>query len=578
MPSFKYPAIKFKQSASGEDIILLSAPFFEILEWGGIPRKEEKEGTQTIGFQRADNKKRVEEIRKFLDNDSNIIANPILCAARDRGAFIFTPIDEPQDAEAASSLGTLEIEVPDWSQYTLKQLLEQVKVLLETRLPDLASGKGSQNTDAEAVDLILSEQLEEIDDVLMDTEGPDDAEEIDDASSEEDTEEASAVSGEVDFSSQSHIEQFYHDITTRISALEKLSPEPKSIQGFTREFAIDYLKAAMIVDGQHRLLGAAKELEARISSAGPEILQLITDGVSQEDAKDQLKRKFARRFGISLITNDSWSEHVFQFVVVNQKATPISTPLLTSIVASTLTNQEMDQIRERMIAAGIRVSDYSAISFIAYSENSPFKGLIKRGFEEGTTQDRLDMSVADTLVKKFRYLKGGRPFHQSTDYADSWAKSRMNTCAFLDDYEELGFKTKYDYWSSENGPWREFFTTFWTTVRDLMSDENDENAQWKNPRRSNLFNGVQLQILADDFFDFLFNRSPTIETPQKVENIVTDMWLEFTSQKVKQYFARDWQLGGSKKTDGAVMKKLSQIWYSFRINPAGRLPSIKIGQ
>lgn len=576
MPSFSYPAIRFKQSPSGEDIILLSAPFFEILEWGGIPRKEEKAGTQTIGFQRADNKKRVEEIKKFLDNDSNVIANPILCAERDQDAFIFTPTDMSEDPNAGSSLGILEITVPDWSNYTLKQLLEKVKVLLETRLPELTNNTNSQDTNTEAIAMILAEHSEEIDEAPNDVVGTEEIEGTDNASSEDDIDEASNASGEVDFSSQSHIEQFYHDVITRIAALEKMSPEPQSIQGFTREFAIDYLKAAMIVDGQHRLLGAAKELEVKIDAASSEIMQLIQAGVSQEDARDQLRRKFARRFGISLITNDSWSEHVFQFVVVNQKATPIPAPLLTSIVATTLTNDEMDQIRDRMIAAGIKVSDYSAISFIAYSDDSPFKGLIKRGFDEGSTQDKLDMSVADTLVKKFRYLKGGKPFHQNIDYAERWGKSRLDTCAFLDNYQQEGFDTKYAYWSSENGPWREFFTAFWTTVKDLMSDDNDENAQWKNPRRSNLFNGVQLQILADDFFEFLFNRSPKIETPQNVKDVVKDVWLEFTNRKEKQYFARDWQLGGSKKTDGAVMKKLSQFWYSFRTNPDARLPSIKM--
>ena len=61
----------------------------------------------------------------------------------------------------------------------------------------------------------------------------------------------------------------------------------------------------------------------------------------------------SRRLPISLLLDDSPEEHVFQFVVVNQKATPIGRALLGTIVSTSLTAEELDKVAQRLTQAGI---------------------------------------------------------------------------------------------------------------------------------------------------------------------------------------------------------------------------------
>jgi hypothetical protein len=260
---------------------------------------------------------------------------------------------------------------------------------------------------------------------------------------------------------------------------------------------------------------------------------------------------------------------------VNQKAAPISKPLLASIIATTLTDAEIDSISARLSDAGIRVSDYIAINYINLAPESPFRNLIKRGYGETGDEKKLDMTVADSLIKIFRDLSGAKLYHEKNkDYAKYWKQDRIERFRFLDDYKKKGFDSRFDYWSSQEGPWREFFCVFWQTVKELMaSDDESSGNAWGYPTRSNLFNKTHLTILAADIFKFLWSNKNfiDIETPQHVKGIVTNMWLESIRNHCKEYFARDWRLNGLKKTDSSVRVLWSENWDEFRNDPSGKL-------
>jgi len=57
---------------------------------------------------------------------------------------------------------------------------------------------------------------------------------------------------------------------------------------------------------------------------------------------DELVSRNTRLLPVSLLMNPNLEEHVFQFVVVNQKATPVGKALLGTIVATSLTESELN--------------------------------------------------------------------------------------------------------------------------------------------------------------------------------------------------------------------------------------------
>lgn len=85
---------------------------------------------------------------------------------------------------------------------------------------------------------------------------------------------------------------------------------------------------------------------------------------------------------VSLLLSSDPAEQVFQFVVINQKATPIERSLLGTIVSTTLTNDEMEQVSERLRSSGIQLEEARAITWMARSEESPFCRLVERGVED----------------------------------------------------------------------------------------------------------------------------------------------------------------------------------------------------
>lgn len=565
LKKYRYNAIKYKQVANEHDVVMFVAPCNEILEWAGIPRKEEKEGVQTVGYQRIQVTKRIEDISAFLQNTENIIANPILCASRMSNSITFSEIDNNQPSDQIK-FGVLQIEIPDFSDLSLKNLIDQTISVLEVRLPNLTE---LEIEDSEKSSFMMS--LEEFQE--EDSEYEEEIEEIEDIREIEETESSSLYS-------ETHIEEFYKALKIRSEVLSEIQNHErrKEIGGFSSGFLTDYLKPLTIVDGQHRLLGSIDQLEGLFeTNEGQErIIEILqsTEGSDVSEARNQLISENARLFGISLIDNDSWAEHVFQFVVVNQKATPIPRPLLASIISTTLTSEEIQSIQTRLSDANIMVEDYIVLNDINTSSDSPFRNLIKRGYGEVDVHRKLDMTVADRLISIFRFLKQGRPFHEKIDYA-KYVKGHLETIfPLVREFNEEDFDSSFDWWKSPQGPWRDAFIEVYSAIKDQFGDVEDREAYnfWGFPRRSNLFNGVQLQIFAADFFHYLWNKKPEISTGDEISDVVRD-WLENVLEKGKQYFARHWDISGLRKTDVAVKRTWSSLWYGFRQDPTARLPS-----
>lgn len=124
--------------------------------------------------------------------------------------------------------------------------------------------------------------------------------------------------------------------------------EEELIWGFLEfsfeEGADEYLRPALIVDGQHRIEG--------ISSFKEENLPILVVGLIDADHQEQ----------------------AFQFIVVNDKAVRVSTDNVKSIIA----DFDEDNLQKRLFNAGIRYGENSPkLKDINDLPNSPFRNLLK---------------------------------------------------------------------------------------------------------------------------------------------------------------------------------------------------------
>lgn len=557
--TYSYPAVKIRQSGSARPLILLAAKATEIKRWAGIPQKlqvivDEEINTELLGFQRDDDPDRIAQIAQFYSNGSNVLQNPLLCAVRQpvEQEVRFVPTIESNNDITP---GILQVDFTDRSKFTLLDLFAEMRKSLEGRIPALAGRKPSEH--------LLSKLRSKIN-IGFDA-GDDETEDPDSAPLEE------------ALTEQSHIAEFWDAISAREQLLRELSGSNAgdSFLGFSRQVLEDYLSPVILVDGQHRLLGAieaatiALERDENNVARASELLN-ASPLSTPDEIQFELQTEKARILPISLLLDERAEEHVFQFVVVNQKATPVRAALLGTIISTSLAENELDSITERLENAGVPLQSSMAITFFAKNERSPFCGLVTRGLL-GDGTDKLPWSVLGQIANMFRELRGAKYFHDpKTDYADIWRRRLLDESSICSEWMTQEASSAFEYWKSADGPWRDVFVEFWTAVRDLLADTENRAAPnyWGQPRTSNLFNKPSLLTLATDFFAYLVESKQPIESAASVRTLVDD-WL---ADVKTDYFARDWKLAGVKKDSTGIRRQWSYLWFSHRRDPKGLPP------
>ena len=566
---FTYPAIRSKQTNSNKWLAQFVAPAPDVDQWAGVPQKKRfASGTETAGFQRETNSKRINSLRDFFLDQDNLIQNPLLCALREmRNCIVtFSPLAGGTEDDVVQ-LGELTIEIPDFFSLSFEDIFLHVREFVEDRVPALKEESPNQ-----ALIDRLKHHLSDAGSLSSITpyNDDDDAEENEDNGDGEDStdEEPAGVLFE-----ESHIVDFWQEVAARHELIKQFGepPDRSDFLGFTKDALLSYLRPVVLVDGQHRLRGALSAATARLDDpkVKSEIEERISNGDNPSEVQYQIIQREARRLPLSLLMSTEPAEQVFQFIVVNQKATPIGRALLGTIVSTTLSNDELENVATRLKDAGIQLEESQAITYLARHPESPFYNLIERGLA-GDKTDLLQWNVFASLIGIFRDLRGGRLYHQKrADYAAKWGQSYLASSAIIDDYEATDYETPLQYWSSLDGPWRDVFVAFWHQIREVFADVEDREsyAYWGRPRASNLFNKVSLTILAADFFQFLVETKTTIGTADEVPNLV-DSWLEEVS---KNYFNRNWQLTGIKKDSTGIRSQWASIWAEYR-KMGGKLP------
>ena len=551
MAVFRYPAIRTRQTSADKRIVTFSARASEIGMWSGVPQKKRfGETAETTGFQREEHPKRIEEIGAFCASEQNVIQNPLLCSTRsaESSSVEFTPNADYQGQDV--EVGELVVEIQDFDTLELVDCLAQVRTSIEQRLteiPDSVPRIGELKALAQRAGHFDAEH---------DTEG---------AETEDDGESASFESALFE---ESHLLDFWEEIAGRHELLIDLGEafDGDEFLGFTAQSLKSFLKPVVLVDGQHRLQGAIRAAESALTrdEHKTEIEERVANGENPDLVHEEMITKAARILPVSLLMSNDPEEQVFQFVVVNQKATPIGKALLGTIVATTLSNEEMEKVAERLSAAGIDVEESKAITYLARHPESPFSGLVERGLA-GDSKDLLQWNVLGSLIHIFRFLEGGVLFGQKIDFADKWRRNLLDRSQIAADYADSGHGSAFEYWSSLEGPWRSVFIAFFTEImrRFSNSDDADKPNYWGRTRSSNLFNKISLTILASDFFQFLSETKRPIESARLISELV-DEWLEDVNLG---YFDKDWDLKGIKKDSSGIRNRWAELWSDYRRDP-----------
>ncbi|WP_146075694.1 hypothetical protein [Streptomyces sp. Ru62] len=561
----EYDAFVVHQTLESKPLILFAASALEIEQWAGVPERRKLANEETTGFQRQQDPRRITELLKFFGDRNNVVQNPLLGALQDnqRVQFLQTSPDSP--------FGRLRITYEDHSSLSMMAILKRIVAHLESRVSGLEDDAAVEARVASIMRLESAAAIpadNENEDRDFDDSGSDGYEILEQDESTIDDAEATAS---VMLAEETHLVDFYTELRARIRVLEQRGIEDvEEIQGFTKSALIAYLKPVVLVDGQHRLRGAVESAyqSAKGSDGKTRILNAVKGGISPELAEKQLIDSESRRLPVSLLMDDSPSEHVFQFVVVNQKATPMGKALLGTIVSTSLSRSELAAVADRLRRAGIKLEDSQSVAYLTRAEDSPFRGLVQTGMT-GDRPDLLQWTVLRGLVSIFRELRGGRPYNQKIDYARAWKSEYFPQCGLVGPGTD---EERFEEWSRPDGPWRDIFVRFFSRVRDHFGDpvEVDTFNGWGSTATSNLFNKVSLTILAADFFDFLYTQSESLADMEDFERTMND-WLK-GGRVSSSYFNRDWRLESVKKDQLAVKRLWAQNWQEYRKVPASGLP------
>jgi hypothetical protein len=511
LPKMKksFQVVRFSQVSDSQfpsTMYVFAAPVSEIEEIAGIPRKQITEGgeEETIGYQRpaVDRK-----LPKYLADPRNVIPTSLLLATRDKSLLSFAPAKGQDRCNAQTGTLTITSQVPE--NASLLELLDRLIEVLRKRISAVPEADTTLVLKAKSA---LSQPIKSshIHDGKQ-LQGSDDEDEDDDDEANDSADDmASAI-----YSQDAHLERFCIRAVSAATAMRE-SPQLsrcENVLGFTRDMLLDYLRPTLVVDGQHRLLGA---LEHRTSSwekyeaNNSELPLRLSSGESLNAIRSQILDENDRWLPVCLLNSDDWSEHVFHFVVVNQKAKSINKALLSSIISTSLTDEELEKVKPRLGSAGILIEEHTIVGRLRTTEG-PFCGFVRTGFDAASTdREKLEHTSLIKLFKMFRELKGGKDPNESesdTDAIIEWRKDFLEGYQELDNYKNHPkAKSRLQYWGLVNGPWREVFEYFHQTVKDNLVTDSAKRGSWGNIMESNIFNFVTLQVLQIQFFHFLYDR------------------------------------------------------------------------
>lgn len=306
---------------------------------------------------------------------------------------------------AVDGLVTIEVDIPDFEQEPIKNLIKSAASHLETRLSRETVADIQKNLDAAVAAALSLEDEEQVDDKF-------------------------GGAGELDAldalqqSDRSYLGDFYAELKGYEAGLIEIKNEAQ-----LRQILFSLLKPAIIVDGQHRVFGAA---------AADETIMLP----------------------VCALAGSNWVENVYQFVVINQKAKPIKPAFLSSIIATSLSDEEIDSVFSRLEVSKVDVDKAQVMNRVDRDNESPFKGMID--FEVQGAPGFLQFPGMHALVKQFQNIPKS---HRLLLSADEW----------------------------EVDVWLPHFYALWSGVKEYFTSQ--DTRLWLEPSDSNPNNLLKIVAL-----------------------------------------------------------------------------------
>jgi hypothetical protein len=484
---YVYEAQRFRpRPGAQQELLLFVAPASEIRTWAGIPRKT---FDYQHGFQRTLNPGRVGEVSQFFAHDARNVSPTSVVVGLSEVVQVEADahVQEGEGAAGAERV-RVRITLPDYTALEMPALAELALVELRSRLPEVVVAEVDANVDLAFAEAVRLAEEDAIDGSVGEAhaeavEGTEDGEE--DGRTELDT------GGE----ERSYLSDFYAQL---LGFSRGVQPWPEGDQ--LREVLYSLLRPAIIVDGQHRVFGGAH-----------------ADG-------DML-------FAVCAMVNSSWAESVYQFVVINQKAKPIKPAFLSTIVATSLNDEEMASVYDRLRTSRVNVALAETMNLVNTADASPFRGMID--FEVEASPGFLQFPGMSRLVRDFQALP--------------------RTHAVLLPGGD---------WEGVQGEWIDHFFAFWRGVKSYF--EGQDARLWRRPSidiSNNLLKIVTLQEVQRLMLDlWAGSRLLRFGEIERTEELAGTFWEEFPSS----FFTDEWRLKGLQTSVGRRM--LREYMLDTRMN------------
>lgn len=517
MGTYEYIGQKYKQGASDLELVTFCATAQDIKSWGGVPAKTERFHG---GFQRALSD-RYKKITKYFD-DGQCSPTSIVVAFR-QGALKVSELAYPSTSWPSETTLcekpnfvhlSVTVDIENEDEISLAELRKQVSDFLRPRLQigEAGAQEGPSNV---GVSDNEDEASDENDESLESEDGLDQISL--EPSETEALENGDGSETELDVG-HSKLRAFFDFITddvkvqkwldeananySQIAAKSKKSAKESEFLEHSAEDRLRYslislLRPAMIVDGQHRVWGAYNS-----KSAG--------------DIK----------FTVCAIKDTDWIEQVFQFVVLNKLAKPISPSFLTSLLNTSLTNNEVSEIEERFDIIGIKNTDRKIIKYLNHNEASPFFQMISeptelQGFDnEGKLSDKGMIRLAK------RWISIGRTKKELEMFAPALGATTMSAARKEWD--------KYETWTT-------YFFAFWS----LLKKKYEKDGVWEKKPGYHLLYIVTMSAMQDLFLRKKSGGDAEFKSLPEFEAQVT----KFFDRVVPPFFM-GWELTGLQSGDG----------------------------
>jgi hypothetical protein len=447
-----YHAIEVRQQPNSPPMYLIAVRAADLLEWCDVPRTKED---YMAGYQRVLTPARTEDITEYLnESDNNILPGAVIVAA---------------DMEYVSVTGSganIYVEVREDTRDP-RTKLEELFGAFTTRLSDeeLRSAK---------VSVLYSGEKE--------------------ANAEDESEYP-----------VSYIAALAQELN---QALQDWSAVDESRQKAIEDFIIGVSKPGLIIDGQHRVIGAKN-----VSKHDVMLPCVILPGLKHE-------------------------EQVFQFYVLNSKAKPLKPTELRRIISTSLTNNEIAGLYDRFRTAKVDAWEARWTYEMNTSPKSVFKELVDFGFGlQGTV---IPENVADQLIRAFVKMPKNRYSALLNSIEPRWSVPTERLEIF------------FDFWKAVS----EIYVDIWAAAVKAA----------KQGEQSQLFMKVSLltlqRFLLDRFVTALPYRAATAPPPFQDANATKEMVESTLKNLPSAFFAKEWKEKQMDTSAGRELlyEEMGKVW------------------